>query len=281
MQTTTRATDAAPGGSRPAEGYGQPGDGQLPDAPRGDTDWSLRRAAATAGIGLMLMIIPAFFGNFVAIEGLVTPGDAARTTADISASLGLFRLGVASLFAVVLLDVVVAVALYRVFRPVSVGASTLAASARLVYGAIFMVAISNLAGVANLLDSPETLAVLDPEQLQAQVWLGIESFLDTWSAGLLVFGLHLLAISWLTWRSDDGCTAPGRWRRARPRVLAALLALAGVGYAFDSMAGVVVGQGAPTIAEFTFLGEVVLAFWLIAWSRRLGRDQTDRQGAHA
>lgn len=280
MQTTTRAAEVAPGGIRAAEDHEQPGDGRPPDAPAGDTDWSLRRAAATAGVGLLLMIVPALIGNFVAIEGLVTPGDAARTTADISASLGLFRLGVASLFAVVLLDIVVAVALYRVFRPVSIGASTLAATARLVYAAIFMVAISDLAGVANLLDSPETLAVLGPEQLQAQVWLGVESFLDTWSAGLLVFGLHLSAISWLAWRSDDDCAARRWWRRARPKVLAALLALAGIGYAFDSVAGVVVGHGAPSIAEFTFLGEVVLAFWLIGWSRRLGRDRPHRQGAH-
>ena len=47
--------------------------------------WSMRRAAATAGIGLMLMIAPAVVGNFVAVEGLVTPGDAAQTAADIAA----------------------------------------------------------------------------------------------------------------------------------------------------------------------------------------------------
>ena len=229
----------------------------------------MRRASATAGIGLVLMIVPALLGNFIAVEGLVTPGDPARTAADITASEGLFRLGIANLFAVVLLDVVVAVALYRVFRPVSVGASTLAAAARLVYAGIFMVAISQLAGVANLL-SPESVAVLGSEQARAQAWLGIDSYRDTWSAGLLLFGLHLLVLGWLAWRSGYA-----------PRVLAALLGVAGVGYAFDSMAAVIVGPGAPTIAEFTFPGEVVLAVWLIVWSRRLPRGQAHSRKARA
>lgn len=261
MKTTTTPALGGRGGTGAAGDHDPLGGGGPSDTPRDSPGWSLRRASATAGLGLVLMIVPAFFGNFVAVEGLVTRHDAVRTAADISASVGLFRFGVASLFAVVLLDVVVAVALYRVFRPVSVGASMLAAAARLVYAGIFMVAISHLAGVANLLGSPESVAVLGQEQVQAQAWLGVQSFLDTWSAGLLLFGLHLLAIGWLAWRSEYV-----------PKVLGPLLVLAGVGYAFDSMAAVLVGHGAPTIAEFTFLGEVLLAVWLIVWSRRLPRD---------
>lgn len=264
---STQAVEV-PRGTRTSRRPGQPGNGHQPDRPPDGRAWSLSRASATAGIGLVLMIVPAFLGNFVAVEGLVTAGDAVRTASDISASMGLFRFGIASLFAVVLLDVVVAVALYRVFRSVSVAASMLAAAARLVYAAIFMVAISHLAGVANLLGSTESVALLGSEPVQAQALLGVESYLDTWSAGLLVFGLHLLVIGWLAWRSGYV-----------PRVLAALLAVAGLGYTFDSMAAVLMGHGAPTIAEYTFVGEVLLAVWLIVWSRRLARGQTTPQGA--
>lgn len=270
MEVTTTQKIEVPRGTHTSALHGPPGDGHPPDQTLARTGWSMRRASATAGIGLVLMIVPALLGNFVAVEGLVTPGDAARTAADITASEGLFRFGIANLFAVVLLDVVVAVALYRVFRPVSAGASTLAAAARLVYAGIFMVAISQLAGVANLLGSPESVAVLGSEQAQAQAWLGIDSYRDTWNAGLLLFGLHLLLLGWLAWRSGYV-----------PRVLAALLAVAGVGYAFDSVAAVLVGHGAPTIAEFTFLGEVLLAVWLIVWSRRLPRGQARPRGARA
>lgn len=81
---------------------------------RMNTSQATSDASTTAGIGLLLMAALAGFGNFVAVEGLVTPGDAARTATDITASEGLFRFGIATLFAVVALDVVVAWALYRV-----------------------------------------------------------------------------------------------------------------------------------------------------------------------
>ena len=72
----------------------------------------------------------AIFGNFIAVEGLVTQGDPARTAADIRASQGLFRLGIVSLIFVIALDVVVAWALYRVFSPVDKSLSLLAAALR-------------------------------------------------------------------------------------------------------------------------------------------------------
>jgi hypothetical protein len=266
----TRQKVEVPRGIQPPAFHGPPTDGPPRDQTPHGADWSMRRASATAGIGLLLMIVPAFLGNFVALEGLVTPGDAARTAADITASEVLFRFGIANLFAVVVLDIIVAVALYRVFVPVSAGIATLAAAARLVYAGIFMVAISQLVGVANLLGGPESIAVVSSEHARAQAWLGIEAYRDTWNAGLLVFGLHLLLLGRLAWRSGYV-----------PRVVAVLLGVAGVGYAFDTVAAVLVGHGAPTIAEFTFLGEVLLAIWLIRWSRCLARGQARPLGARA
>ena len=43
------------------------------------------------------MSIVAIFGNVIVVDGLVTEGNAAQTASDIMASLGLFRLGIASL----------------------------------------------------------------------------------------------------------------------------------------------------------------------------------------
>ena len=63
------------------------------------------------------MSVVAIFGKVVAVDGLVTEGDATRTVTDIMASQGLFRPGIASLVVVIALDVVVAWALYRVFSP--------------------------------------------------------------------------------------------------------------------------------------------------------------------
>ena len=81
------------------------------------------------------------FGYNFAVHGLITPGDAARTAQQITAHEGLFGACIASLFLAAILDVVVAWALYRVFRPVSQRLSALAAWLRVVYAGVFAVAI--------------------------------------------------------------------------------------------------------------------------------------------
>ena len=80
---------------------------------------SLRTASLIAGLALALMAVLAAFGNFVAIQPLVTPGDAAKTAIDISNSEALFRWGTASLILVAILDIIVAAALLRLFEPVN------------------------------------------------------------------------------------------------------------------------------------------------------------------
>jgi hypothetical protein len=220
--------------------------------------WSIRTASITAGVALLLMSVVAIFGKVVAMDGLVTEGNAAQTVSDITASLGLFRLGIASLVVVVALDVVVAWALYRVFTPVSRSLSMLAAGLRLVYSGVFMVAIGQLVGVIRLLSDDGDLGVFSAAQVNVQAMLGIAAFNDIWYVGQFLFGLHLLLIGYLAYRSGYV-----------PRVLGVLLAVAGLGYTTDSL-GAVLSPGTWTdISSFTFVGEFLLALWLLVRSRRV------------
>jgi Domain of unknown function (DUF4386) len=222
------------------------------------SNWSIRNASITAGVALLLMSVVAIFGNVVAVDGLVTEGDAARTATDIMASQGLFRLGIASLILVVALDVVVAWALYRVFSPVNASLSMLAAAFRLVYAGVFMVAIAQLLGVIRLLSNDGYRAVFGADLVNAQAMLEITAFNDIWYVGQFLFGVHLLLIGYLAYRSGY-----------IPRLLGALLAVAGLGYAIDSL-GAVLSQGNWTdISSFTFIGEFLLALWLLIRARRI------------
>jgi hypothetical protein len=221
-------------------------------------DWSIRTASITAGVALLLMSIVAIFGKVVVVDGLVAEGNAAQTAADIVASEGLFRLGIASLVVVIALDVVVAWALYRVFRPVSNSLSMLAATLRLVYSGVFMVAIAELLGVVRLLTNDGSVAVFGADQLNAQAMLGISAFNDIWFVGQFLFGLHLLMIGYLAYRS--GYVA---------RVLGALLAIAGLGYAADSLGSVLSSGSWTAISSFTFIGEFLLALWLLIRARHI------------
>lgn len=218
----------------------------------------IHTASLTAGIGLLLMSVPAGFGKFVAVDGLVTPGDAARTAGDITESAGLFRFGIASLFLVIALDVVVAWGLYRVFSPVNRNLSMVAAAFRLVYSGVFLVAIGRLFGPLRLLADDAYLGVFSADQLNAQALLEITAFTDLWMVSLGLFGLHLLVLGYLAYRSGYV-----------PRVLGVLLAIAGLGYVIDSF-GVMLSPVAWTdVSTYTFLGEFLLALWLVIRGRRV------------
>jgi hypothetical protein len=231
-------------------------------APRSQRSRSVHQASIIAGVGILLMALLAGFGGLFVVEGLVTPGDAAKTAKDVMASAGLFRLGVASLYLVVVLDVIVAWALFRVFGSVNEGISRLAAWFRLAYAAVFMVAISQLVGIPHLLGSERYSAAFGAEQLHAQALLRADVYHDIWMAGLVLFGVHLLLIGYLAFRSGYV-----------PKILGVLLAVAGFGYVFDSV-GAVLSERAPVISTVTFLGEFLLGIWLLVRSRRVSQGSS-------
>jgi hypothetical protein len=197
------------------------------------------------------------FALFGVVEAMTTPGDAARTAADISASEGMFRLGVLSLFAVVVLDVLVAWALFRVFSPVSRNVSRLAAWLRLAYAGVFLVAIAELAAVPRLLDGDGFAASLSEAERQDQALMALDTFHDVWMAGLVLFGAHLLVVGHLAWRSGYV-----------PRVLGLLVAIAGAGYLADSL-GFFLTPDAPEVSGVTFVGEFLLGVWLLVRAHRI------------
>jgi Domain of unknown function (DUF4386) len=234
---------------------------------RADQTSSMRAAGLTAGIGLLILTVLSVFGYIVAVKGLVTPGDAAQTAADISASDGLFRLGIVSLYLVIVLDIVVGWALYRVFSPVSKSISILAAVMRITYSGVFLVAISELVAVPRLLGNDKYLAVFSPDQLEAQAFAAISAFSDVWHAGMLLFGVHLLLLGYLAFKSDYV-----------PKVLAVLLAIDGLSYVIDTF-GTVLSRGTWTdTATFTFIGEFLLVPWLIIRSRRQTINESTGRG---
>ena len=140
-------------------------------------------------------------------------------------------------------------ALYRVFAPVSKAISRLASGLRIAYAGIFVIAISRLVGVLSLLGTRQ----------QPTAVLGrINSFTNIWDAGLVLFGLHLLLIAYLAYRSGFV-----------PKVLGVLLAVAGLGYLFDSLHAALTNGASTPVSSFTFVGEFLLALWLVVSGRRV------------
>jgi Domain of unknown function (DUF4386) len=201
---------------------------------------SLRVASLMAGLGLALIVVFASLGNFVAVQALITPGDAAKTVQDIVNSEALFRWGIASLILAAVLDMIVAVALFVLFEPVSRSVSTMAALFRVAYTAVFLVAIISLVVALGLLGDP------------TQAMRAIDAYNTIWLVSLIFFGVHLVLIGYLAYRS--GYMA---------KIFGILLVVAGLGYLIDGFGTVLVPNYSINIAQFTFVGEAALMFWLL------------------
>lgn len=217
----------------------------------------LRRPALVAGLGLLTMAVLAGATNVLVVEGLVTPGNAAQTATDMLASEGLVRLGIVALLVVAILDVIVAWGLYAFFAPVDEGLSRMAAWLRLAYAAVFVVAIAHLMGAVGLLNDSQTATGAEAGLLQADALQQITLLQDLWSLGLAVFGLHLVLIGYLAFVSGYV-----------PRWLGVLIVLAGVGYVVDSIGAILMGDFPITVSLVTFIGELLLAVWLLVRGRR-------------
>jgi Domain of unknown function (DUF4386) len=205
------------------------------------TDISLRKAAIVAGLGLLIMAILAPIANFGVFEKLVVPGDATITATNIMASVGLFRIGIICFLMVAILDVVVAWALYILLVPANKNLSALAAWLRVIYAGIFIFAISKLY---------VALQVITADGIQAMSFL--KAFQSIWDMALILFGFHLLVLGYLAFKSGY-----------IPKWLGVFLVLASVGYIIDGFGKTLSPDYNLNIAQFTFVGEVLLIFWLL------------------
>jgi len=214
-------------------------------------DFARRRAALTAGLALLLMAVLAPLAHFGVLRNLIVSTDAAATVANLIASQGLFRVAIATLLVVTFLDILVAWALYVVFKPVNESVAMLVGWLRLAAPAVFAVALANLLDVAQLVRETAG-AASQSEQLGGQVMASIASFENGWDMSLAIFGLHLVGLGFLLFRSAHF-----------PRFLSGLVVVAGAGYLADTFTTILAPDFEFTFSLFTFVGEALLIVWLL------------------
>ena len=214
------------------------------------TNISLRTAAIIAGVGLLLMAILSPIAYLNTFQNLVKFDDAALTAQNILNSMGAFRTCIILLFTVAILDVIVAWALYILLIPANKKLSALAAWLRVIYAGIFIFAISKLY---------VALQVITADSTQAMSFL--KAFQSIWDMALILFGFSLLVLGYLAFKSGY-----------IPKWLGVFLVLASVGYIVDGFGKTLSPDYNLNIAQFTFVGEVLLIFWLL-WRGFKGFDQ--------
>jgi hypothetical protein len=231
---------------------------ELPSRPQ------LRHAAIIAVIGYVMgWGVP--FASFSILPKLFIADDAARTSQNILANQGLF---VAAIFAFLLNfigDVVAAWGLYLFLRPVNASVSMFTAWLRIVFATIGLAAVLNLVTAYRLLTRPAALAALGQAQINAQVHVAIGSFNSQFAFGLILFGLYLIMLGWLTYRSGYV-----------PRWLGIVLAINGAGWSvMEAGPYLLPGTDLGFLFVATF-GELIFLVWLIGWGTRASTPPSAR-----
>ncbi len=112
---------------------------------------------------------------------------------------------------------------------------------------------------------PSPGTALGQSQLNAQVQVAIGSFNSQFAFSLIIFGVYLILLGWLVYRSGH-----------IPRWLGVLLVINGAGWSImEAGPYLLPGINLSFLFVATF-GELILLVWLIGWGTRLSEPTTNR-----
>ncbi|MEZ4808423.1 MAG: DUF4386 domain-containing protein [Flavobacteriales bacterium] len=201
-----------------------------------------RQLSLLAGISYWIIFFAAIFANFFMLERIKADPLGAVTGQHM-----MVRAGILAFMITVIFDVIVAWALYVLFKdhPLSLPSVLF----RMMHAAIMAVAIFAL---------PLALKLNTSEAIHHQV----DVFNTIWLIGLFFFGIHLIMLARIL---------------GRPRLIAVFLAIAGLMYMVDTCAHFLLSNYADHAEVFlmlvaipSILGEMALAVWLLVKGGRGG-----------
>jgi len=214
-----------------------------------------RTQALAAGISLIIMALLAAFSYGYVLSGIEVQNDPAATFKQLVTRASIFKAGLGGWVFIFLTDLIVTISLYLFFSETRKRLSLITAAARLAYTAIRGVALIRLFSILPLLGEQGVEATFAGRQVLSL----LESFDTIWSMGLIIFGVHLLGLGYLS-----------ILKLQVPALLGYLLLLAGLGYIgipilenFTGMNESMVSMLEKVLMAPMAAGEILLAFWLI------------------
>jgi hypothetical protein len=219
-------------------------------------DLSPSAYARIAGVLYLVITVAAVFAHFVIPDQFIVSGDAAATVANIAADAATFRLGaIGSELVILLSEIVLAVVLYMLLKPVNKTLSLIAAVFRLAMTTIHGLNLLNIYFVLQLIDGGGAAMAFGPEQVQALVMLFLNAHSTGFTLGIAFLVPHVLILGYLIVRSGYF-----------PKVLGFLFIAAGIGYLFDTTGLLLVSGYSTTpglIAMVIAVAEIAFPIWLL------------------
>ena len=212
--------------------------------------------ARVAGVLYLYIIVAGTFAELFVRSQLVVSGDATATASNIISNESLFRIGFSGELLHLACDVVVAVILYALFRPVDRNISLLAAFMRMACDIILAVASLSHFVALKLLGDSDYMKAFQPDQLHTLALLAMKLHGDVYAISLVFFSFACLSLGYLIFRSSYF-----------PRAIGVLLVIAGVCYFVQTFAHFLNPEFAATLFPAIFIpifvAELSLTLWLI------------------
>jgi len=222
-----------------------------------------RQSALISGIAIVVMTIAAVLATDVTLGRLVVENEASVTLQNIRASQTTFTAGILSWLIILISDVFAAWGLYVFFRITNKDISLLTAWFRLVYAALLAISIYNLIYVWLLTEQPAPNNANDTVMLAEKVMFYLNAFDTMFSVSLIVFGIHIFFLGYLSLKSAY-----------IPRIFGTILLLASVGYTIPNIFNLLfpTHEDIMKIVTWIFIlpmfGEVALGLWLLIFGLR-------------
>ena len=165
-------------------------------------DNSQRTAAKVAGVAGLLTFAIVVFSNFVLLNPLIVPGNAAATAQNIVAHETQIRVTVVCFLTYSLGVLILLSALYVILKPVNPGLALVGALSRLVFALLWLLSTLNMLSALRLLSTAKYLQVFESNRLQALAKLHLGANFDDYYVGLPFFGLAATICAWLWFKSN-------------------------------------------------------------------------------
>lgn len=169
---------------------------------------STRRIAVITGSALLLMASVAALSVPV-ISGIFVSGNPASTAQNLSTGFGKFTGSIIGWIIILALDLLVSAGVYAYYEKENARMAFTSAVLRLLYSVFLGAAIWQLLKVTPAMPAPE-------------IYHHLLAFHSIWGWGLIIFGLHLIALG-ILFKSEGG-------KKRVAVTIKLLLILAGVGY---------------------------------------------------
>jgi len=209
----------------------------------------MKTLAKSSGIAYLIIFITGFYANFTILEALVDFDNKSLTTSNIIDHSTQFRNGLLGFLVMLVSDVFLIWSLFKITALTQKMFSYAASLFRGLHAMFFAIALVKLLGIYHF-----TYQATNTVELQSIVFDLLTKFDKLWTIGLLFFGVHLLLLGFLGFKSQ--CI---------PKIISSFLILAAFGYFIDGLSklffarytdyksyfeAIVIGTG--VIGEFSF-----------------------------